>query len=98
MSAAEIWLSRLEDRLRSELEQGDMPFLGFYSKQFNETNREYFHEKVLGHTSPIQLYIRGLTKWPAVFATCLTVHVVEATGALERGGQSVYYGGVWAVG
>jgi len=85
MSAANIWLSRIEDRLRSELEQGDMPFLGLYSSHFDETAREYFHEKVLGHTCPIQLFIRGLTKWPAVFATYLTVHVVEGYGRSGTG-------------
>ena len=85
MSAAEIWLSRIEERLRSELEQGDMPFLGLYSELFDDKAREYFHEKVLGQTSPIKLFMRGLFKWPATFATYLTVHVVEGYGRSGTG-------------
>ena len=88
MSAAEIWLSRIEDRLRSELEQGDMPFLGLYSDLFNESTREYFKEKVLSSTSPIQSFIGGLNKWPATFSTYLTIHVVEGYG--RSGNAEVY--------
>lgn len=85
MLASEIWLTRVEEKLRSHLEQGDMPFLGLYSSIFDNKAREYFHKKILGHTSPIQLFIRGLTKWPAVFATYLTVHVVEGYGRSGTG-------------
>jgi hypothetical protein len=85
MSAAEIWLNRIEERLRAELEKGDMPFLGLYSGLFDDNAREYFHEKILGQTSPIKSFIRGLFKWPAVFATYLTVHVVEGYGRSGTG-------------
>lgn len=62
-----------------------MPFLGLYSSHFDETARKYFHDRVLGTTSPIRLFIRGLNKWPAVFATYLTVHVVEGYGRSGTG-------------
>jgi hypothetical protein len=88
MPASEIWLNRIEEKLRSELEQGDMPFLGLYSNLFDEGARQYFHEKVLGDSSPIRTFIRGLSKWPATFATYLTVHVVEGYG--QSGTGEVY--------
>lgn len=87
-AAANIWLTRKEQRLRESLDQGDMPVLGLYIDHFSPEDREYFRSKVLGSEDPVKSFIRGLGRWPATFATFLTVHLVEGYG--QSGNAEVY--------
>ena len=88
VSATEIWLTRIEGRLRTALVQGDMPFLGLYSDLFDDNARIYLRDKALDPARAVQAFISGLRKWPATFATYLTVHIVEGYG--EAGNAEVY--------
>lgn len=86
--AAKIWLARKEEHLRETLNQGDMPVLGLYADPFSPKDRDFFRSTVLGLEDPLRAFIRGLKKWPATFATLLTVHLVEAYG--KSGNARVY--------
>ena len=87
-TAKHIWLHRTETSLREQLDIGDIPFLGLYLDVFSDAARKYFQENVVSNSSPIGSYIIGLNRWPATFATYLTIHVVEGYG--KSGTAAVY--------
>ncbi len=57
-----------------------MPFLGLYTDLFPAKDRQYLRDKALDPSRPIGSVVRGLAQWPAVFATYLTIHIVENYG------------------
>jgi len=78
--AVSIWLIRTEQDLKNKIQQGDMPFLGGYLDFLDQDSRRYFKNKCLNNRNPLQAFLIGLKDYPAVFATYLTISVVESYG------------------
>lgn len=87
-SANEIWLLHTEQALRQQLDIGDKPFLGLYADLFTQTVRVRLRNTLAGLRDPFQGFLNALQRWPAVFASHLTAHVVEGYGA--EGNAAVY--------
>lgn len=77
----EIWLLRMEQRLRDWLNSSETPLLGLYSDQFTDSLRKPLRKALDSVRDPFRIYQRGLERWPAVFATYLTTHIVDGYGA-----------------
>lgn len=75
-----IWLDRNEQMLIEKLNQGEIPFLGGYLDFFNDNSKSYLKKKLVNSQSPMQPFLRGFRKWPAVFAAYFTIYVVESYG------------------
>lgn len=87
-AATTIWLDRKEQNLFNIIRAGDVPFLGLYAEQFGESERKFLAGKIRHNPNAVQWYLLGLRRWPAVFATYLTLQVVEGYG--QRGNREVY--------
>lgn len=79
-AALSIWLNRTEQSLIEEINRGSMPFLGGYLDFLDHDSRSYFKKKLIDPRNPLQTFQAGLKRWPAVFATYLTIAVVEGYG------------------
>lgn len=77
----EIWLLRMEQRLRDWLNSSETPLLGLYSDQFTDSLRKPLRKALDTVPEPFRTYQRGLDRWPAVFAAYLTAHVVDGYGS-----------------
>lgn len=86
--ATEIWLLRTEQTLRDRITAGDIPFLGLYSGLFKDSSRKRILDALKAARDPVSTFVRAMAKWPATFATHLTIHVVEGFGA--SGDAAVY--------
>lgn len=87
--ALRLWLDRIEGQLRHILNEGDMPFLGLYAELFTDDYRQYLRKKLsVSPSKQFSGFIWGLQHYPVVFATYLTVHVVEGYG--KDGNHAVY--------
>lgn len=80
-TAIEIWLLRMEPALRTQLDSGETPFLGLYSDLFSIASREKLRGELHRAKDPVQSYLGGLKRWPAVFSAYLTAYVVDGYGA-----------------
>ncbi len=78
--ATKIWFERMEARIVGALKDGAMPFLGLYTDVFRENARGFLAKLLASQRDALSGYVYGLSRWPAVFATYLTVHVVEGYG------------------
>ena len=79
-AALSIWLNRTEQNLIEKINQGNMPFLGGYLGFLDQKSRKYFRSEVLNKRKSLHIFLVGLERWPAVFATYLTIAVVEGYG------------------
>jgi hypothetical protein len=84
----EIWLLHTEQALKQQLDAGDKPFLGLYADLFTQTERVRLRTTLASLRDPFQGFLNALQRWPAVFASHLTAHVVEGYGA--QGNAAVY--------
>lgn len=84
-AALSIWLNHTEQNLIKKINQGEMPFLGGYLDCLDQGSREYFKNKLLNTRNPLQIFLYGLKCWPSVFATYLTISVVEGYGQDSSG-------------
>lgn len=86
--STKIRLNRLEQELKSAIQNGEYPFLGHYSYVFYELVENSISQKFKSSSDPLAFFFRSLESWPAAFATYLVRHVAEGFGA--RGNHEVY--------
>ncbi len=80
-----IFLDRSEKTLGDKLHRGELPFLGLYTDVFGPNARDYLKKVIALQPRPVDAYLDGLKKWPALFASYLTIHVVEGYGQNPNG-------------
>lgn len=83
-----IWHQHTEDALLKSITQGEYPYLGLYSSDFSSKSREFLHKQTKLKNKPVDEFILGLRKWPAIYACYLTLHVAESYG--DETGREVY--------
>lgn len=83
-----IWYQHTESTLLKSIMQGEYPFLGLYNSEFSEKTREFLDKQVKLKVKPVNAFIEGLRKWPALYACYLTLHVAESYG--NKTDRSVY--------
>ncbi len=88
IGAFQIWAARTEGCLTQALASGDKPFLGLYDDLLNAKGREYLCGYLRTQPQPFQVFLRGLQRWPAVFAAFLTHQVRDSYGT---GGTAAVY-------
>jgi len=83
-----IWHQHTEDALLKSIKQGEYPYLGLYRSDFSSKSREFLNKQTKLKRKPVDEFILGLRKWPAIYACYLTLHVAESYG--DETGRGVY--------
>ena len=72
-------LSEIEERIRTQIQNSDVPFLGLLGDAFTRADRQAIEVATLAD-STVQGYIGYLARFPALFSVNLTAHIMEGAG------------------
>jgi len=84
----ELRLHGLERKLSDAIRQGKFPFLGHYSNFLYDNLKVSIISELKKSNYPLNLFLKSLQKWPAVFSTYLVQYVAEGYGS--KGNFEVY--------
>ncbi len=70
----------LEEALKEKISTGEAPFLGLFADEFPSARRKFICKAIQRSSFPIDEYIEGLQKFPALLSTYLVIHIVEGFG------------------
>jgi hypothetical protein len=87
-ASIQIWYQHTENALLKSITQGEYPYLGLYNSDFSRKTREFLDKQLRLDARPVNAFIQGLRKWPAIYACYLTLHVAESYG--DETGRGVY--------